>query len=116
MRLSWIEITSVEQLNQLWSQETKDSCVFFKHSTRCSISSMVLRSFERSWVTDEQTTLFFIDLIAHRDVSNQLALLSGVEHQSPQVIVTHKNQVIFSDSHGTIDAEKIQHLIQQANV
>lgn len=116
MRHSWIEITSLAQLNQLWVEETKDSCVFFKHSTRCSISSMALRAFERSWVTDETTNLFFIDLIAHRDVSNQLALLSGVEHQSPQVIITHKNQVIFSDSHGTIDAEKIQLLIQQANV
>lgn len=116
MKLPWIEITSVDQLNQFWTKEKQESCVFFKHSTRCSISSMVLRAFERSWVMDEQTTLFFIDLIAHRDVSNQLALLSGVEHQSPQVIVTHKNQVVFSDSHGTIDAEKIQHLIQQANV
>ncbi len=116
MRLSWIEITSVEQLNQLWSEETKDSSVFFKHSTSCSISSMVLRAFERSWVTDETTNLFFIDLIAHRDVSNKLALLSGVEHQSPQVIVTYNNQLIFSDSHGTIDAEKIQYIIKKANV
>lgn len=110
MGLPWIEITSVDQLNQLWSENLTQPTIFFKHSTRCSISSMTLRIFERSWLVDD-TQLFFIDLIANRDVSNLLAELSHIEHQSPQVIVTKNNTVIYHNSHGTIDAETIQQLI-----
>lgn len=110
MALNWTEIHSVDELHEIWNNSLNKPAVFFKHSTRCSISSMALRAFERSWVSDE-TQLFFIDLIAHRDVSNLLAELSNVEHQSPQIIVTNNNTVLFSDSHGTIDAEKVQKLI-----
>ena len=110
MALNWTEIHSVDELHEIWDNSIEKPAVFFKHSTRCSISSMALRAFERDWVSDD-TQLFFIDLIANRDVSNLLAELSNVEHQSPQIIVTNNKTVIFSDSHGTIDAEKVQKLI-----
>ncbi len=110
MGLTWTEINSENQLHDIWDNLLIKPAVFFKHSTRCSISSMALRNFERNWTPDD-TQLFFIDLIAHRDVSNLLAKLSKVEHQSPQIIVTSNNTVIYNDSHGTIDAEKIQKLI-----
>jgi bacillithiol system protein YtxJ len=110
MALNWTEIHSVDELHEIWDNSLEKPAVFFKHSTRCSISSMALRAFERDWVSDD-TKLFFIDLIANRDVSNLLAELSNVEHQSPQIIVTSKKTVLFSDSHGTIDAEKVQKLI-----
>jgi len=110
MALDWNEIKSVEELHEIWENAIVKPAVFFKHSTRCSISSMALRAFERNWLPDD-TQLFFIDLIANRDVSNLLAELSQIEHQSPQIIVTHNRKVIFSDSHGTIDAEKVQKLI-----
>ncbi len=110
MALNWTEIHSVDELHEIWDNSIEKPAVFFKHSTRCSISSMALRAFERDWVSDD-TQLFFIDLIANRDVSNLLAELSNVEHQSPQIIVTSNKTVLFSDSHGTIDAEKVQKLI-----
>ena len=111
MALNWTEINSVDELHEIWDNSLEKPAVFFKHSTRCSISSMALRAFERNWLPDE-TQLFFIDLIANRDVSNLLAELSKVEHQSPQIIVTKNQKVLYSDSHGTIDAEKVQKLIQ----
>ncbi len=111
MALNWTEIHSVDELHEIWDNSLEKPAVFFKHSTRCSISSMALRAFERNWLPDE-TQLFFIDLIAKRDVSNLLAELSKVEHQSPQIIVTKNQKVLYSDSHGTIDAEKVQKLIQ----
>jgi bacillithiol system protein YtxJ len=112
MALNWTEIHSVDELHEIWDNSLEKPAVFFKHSTRCSISSMALRAFERNWLQDDDTQLFFIDLIANRDVSNLLAELSKVEHQSPQIIVTKNQIVLYSDSHGTIDAEKVQKLIQ----
>jgi len=110
MLLNWQEITSVEDLESHWN-ETPNTKLYFKHSTRCSISSMALKMFEREWDSSNDCELLFIDLIQYRDVSNLLAKLSNVEHQSPQVIVVKNNVVVYHDSHGTIDATKIKTIL-----
>lgn len=105
----WTEITSTAQLEEVLQAPSGKAKVFFKHSTRCSISAMALRTFEREWKLDDQEyDLFFIDLIAHRDVSNAIAEKLHVIHQSPQVIVVKSDEVIYDASHHTINAEKIQ--------
>ena len=111
MALNWEEIKSTSVLEDRFNEVSDRPKLFFKHSTRCSISSMSLRMFERAWDTSLEVDLYFIDLIAHRDVSNLLAELSGVQHQSPQAIVIRNNEVVYHDSHGTIDADKIKSLL-----
>lgn len=108
----WTNITSIDQLDQVLASPSENAKVFFKHSTRCSISSMALRGFERTWETEGTGfELYFIDLIAHRDVSNAIAEKLKVTHQSPQAIVTRNGEVIYDASHHGIDAEKIQQLV-----
>jgi bacillithiol system protein YtxJ len=105
----WKEITSVEEFNEMLNAPTDKAKLFFKHSTRCSISSMALKGFEREWnVSSDDFELYFIDLIAHRDISNAIAAESHVEHQSPQVVVWRNGEVIYNASHHHIDAQKIQ--------
>ena len=105
----WKEITSVQQFNEILNAPSDKAKLFFKHSTRCSISSMALKGFEREWnVSNEEFELFFVDLIAHRDVSNAISETSHVVHQSPQVVVWRNNEVIYDASHHHIDAQKIQ--------
>lgn len=105
----WKEITSVEEFNEMLNAPTEKAKLFFKHSTRCSISSMALKGFEREWnVSSDDFELYFIDLIAHRDISNAIAAESHVEHQSPQVVVWRNGEVVYNASHHHIDAQKIQ--------
>ncbi len=105
----WKEITSVEEFNEMLNAPTDKAKLFFKHSTRCSISSMALKGFEREWnVSSDDFELYFVDLIAHRDISNAIAAESHVEHQSPQVVVWRNGLVIYNASHHHIDAQKIQ--------
>lgn len=106
--LNWSNITSVEMLEEVYSNSENKPNLFFKHSTRCSISSMALNGFERNWNKESECNLYFIDLIAHRDVSNKLAELSGITHQSPQAIVVLADQIIYSASHSGIDANEIE--------
>jgi len=107
----WKHITSPEELETAWAGSHGKPAVFFKHSTRCSISSMALRSFQSDWNLGEMRfDLYFIDLIAHRDVSNALAEKSAVVHQSPQVIVANGEKSIYNASHEQIRAEKIASL------
>lgn len=112
---SWNAITSVEQLNQIENHsnlpEVK-AVVIFKHSTSCGISAMAKRRFEKEWKLDSQEVpVYLLDLIKFRNISNQIASIWNIWHESPQVIVLKDKVVIHNASHGAISAEKIQSII-----
>lgn len=111
MKPNWIHIESVDQLNDILNTDNGQVKLFFKHSTRCSISSMALKFFESDWNNPDTVDCFFIDLIAYRPVSNLISDLTKVEHQSPQVIVIKNQDVIYNASHQSIDVENILKLI-----
>jgi len=75
--------------------------LIFKHSTRCSISSAALNRLEKGWSTadDALHTVFFLDLIRYRSLSNAIAARYGVEHESPQVLVIRNGQCVYTVSH-----------------
>lgn len=111
MKPNWINIDSVQQLNEILNDKSFKTKLFFKHSTRCSISSIALKLFESDWINSEDVSCFFVDLIAHRDVSNEIEKRTLVVHQSPQVILLKDGIVVYNASHQSIDAEKILNLI-----
>jgi len=112
--LPWVSITSTNQLNELLHNIGEKPLLLFKHSTRCSISSMALNGFERNWTTGKELCdLYFIDLLQHRDVSNLTAELTGIEHQSPQVIVIKGKEIIYDATHTSIDARHIESLLRK---
>lgn len=108
---NWIVINSIEELNSAFNNANDKPALFFKHSTRCSISSMALNGFERNWNKELDCDLYYIDLLVNRDVSNRLAEISNVMHQSPQAIVVQNNEVVYNASHSGIDAEVIESII-----
>jgi bacillithiol system protein YtxJ len=108
----WEQLTSISQLDELI--DVQDCPVLlFKHSTRCSVSIMALRKFQSEWKVDLNCRLVFLDLLAYRNISNEIASKTGIMHQSPQVIVMNKGIVIYDASHNSISAKKIEQLITQ---
>ena len=56
-------------------------------------------------------TAFTVDVRAQRPLSQQIAARSGVEHESPQIIVLRRGVPIWSVSHYDITAEAlVRHL------
>ncbi len=108
--LPWTQVTSPEELDNILASDPERPKLFFKHSTRCSISAMVLRSFESEFTSDK-CDLYFIDLLRHRDVSNAIADRTQVRHESPQVIVVKEGEVIYQASHSSVDARKIEKIL-----
>jgi len=107
----WKEITSVAELTACMENAVSKPVVLFKHSTRCSISIMALKLFQKEWILEnDKFDLCYVDLLAHRDVSNELEKLSSVQHQSPQAIVWFNNEVLYSATHSGISATEIQAL------
>ena len=105
----WKNIESIQTLDELISLTQDNAVLIFKHSTRCSISMMALTRFESEWdLNISNCDLYFLDLIAHRDISNKIAEITGVIHQSPQVIVLRKGEVLYEESHNFISARDIK--------
>ncbi|OXA91201.1 bacillithiol system redox-active protein YtxJ [Flavobacterium hercynium] len=106
--VNWIALTNLEQLDNIAAVSAVKPVVIFKHSTRCSISRMALKQFEREYSLDETVDAFFLDLIAHRDVSNEIASRFNVYHESPQLILIKEGKAVYDVSHSDIDAEALK--------
>lgn len=110
--MEWTELTSIDQLDTI--KNSTDTSVIFKHSTRCSVSLMAKRRFESDWeAIPAETPLYFLNLIAHRDVSNKIAEIFDVYHESPQILVIKNGSCVFDASHSEIDAEEIAGVIEK---
>ncbi|MCO6495014.1 MAG: bacillithiol system redox-active protein YtxJ [Bacteroidetes bacterium] len=95
-----------EQIQELKSR--KGLSLIFKHSTRCSISRMALNRMESD--TDFINThidYYYIDLLKHRDLSNSIAEIFSVEHQSPQILLLKDGNCILHSSHSGIKPSEI---------
>lgn len=101
--LRWIPLNSLSELDQIISDSNKETLAIFKHSTRCGISSMVKRQFEKNFDDSlKDFKVYYLDLLAHRDVSNAIEEKLGVRHQSPQLVVIKNGAVIDHASHHAI--------------
>ena len=109
--MNWNQLTTEQQVDELIQTSQEKPIVIFKHSTRCSISSMALSRFEREWDNNKVVSLYYLDLLNFRDLSNAIAHELNVAHQSPQAIVINQSQVIYQESHNGIDALEIAKLI-----
>lgn len=103
--MNWTLLESPEQISEIKHQPGYS--LIFKHSTRCSISMMAKRRFELDWESlPENLPLYFLDLIQHRDISNQIAQEFQVHHQSPQLLLIKNGECILDQSHGSISVDE----------
>jgi bacillithiol system protein YtxJ len=106
--MQWNNITKLNELPEIVERSASVPQMIFKHSTRCYISKSVLQQLEHEWSLDVDTVQpVFVDLIAHRDVSNAIADLFKVRHESPQALLIRNGEVVYHASHEQISADAI---------
>jgi bacillithiol system protein YtxJ len=103
----WTPLSNITQLDEIQARSVDTPILIFKHSTRCSISRMALRQFESEYNRSGKTELYLLDLLNHRDISEDIANRFNVVHQSPQALLIKNGEVVYHDSHGDINAEKL---------
>jgi bacillithiol system protein YtxJ len=117
--MKWLLINDESQLNVIDTQSF-DSAIhtilIFKHSTRCSISSVALNRLERAWdANNDKIPTYFLDLIQHRSISEKIAQKYAIQHESPQILVIKNGKCIYSASHSSISVSDIQAAILSIN-
>ena len=106
--INWIPLTDLGLLNEIIELSNEKPVAIFKHSTRCSVSRMALKQFENEFNSPDSVETYFLDLIAYRDVSNEIATRFQVVHQSPQVLLIKEGKSVYNASHSDIDAQELK--------
>lgn len=105
--MKWIPLLNEEQLEEIKKNSLQTPQVIFKHSSRCSISSMARNRLDRT-ETPDGIDFYFLDIINHRNISNKIARDFHVHHESPQVLIINKGTCVYDESHSGIDMEDIK--------
>lgn len=108
--MEWLQLNNKLQLEEILQLSESSKVAIFKHSTRCGISKMVLKNFENEVdiLCPENMLFYFLDLIKYREVSNAVANSLKIQHESPQLLVIEKGNVISHSSHSNISASEFR--------
>lgn len=104
--MNWITLQTDQQLADLLQDSFSTPQLIYKHSTRCSLSSVIKSRLEKS-KQPEHIRFHFLDLIAHRALSNKIAEDFKVHHESPQVLLIKNGECIYEESHMSIHMDEI---------
>ena len=99
----WKNLETIEQLKDIDSLSEQKAILIFKHSTRCSISAAALDRLERQTGELPTAANFYLDLIANRGVSNEVASRYDVIHESPQALIIRNGKAVHVTSHFDIN-------------
>src|SRR5689334_17579512 len=105
--MEWKVLREEGEIEQIIERSKTKPQVIFKHSTRCSISAVAKRRLERAKVPPG-ADFYYLDIISYRSISNKIATVFNVHHESPQVLVIRDGQCVYDDSHMGIGMDEIE--------
>lgn len=109
--MNWKVIENSNEINEIKEASHHKLQLIFKHSTRCIISKMALKNFESDFLLHDVIDAYYLDLIAYRNISNEIAEVFAVEHQSPQILLIKDGVAVYAASHESIDANVLTKII-----
>ena len=109
--MNWKVIENSDQINEIKEASHHKLQLIFKHSTRCIISKMALKNFESDFLLHDVIDAYYLDLIAYRNISNEIGEVFAVEHQSPQMLVIKDGVAVYAASHESIAANVLTKII-----
>jgi len=102
------EINCIQDFESVLEESFQRKIIIFKHSTTCPISARAwqeVQGFIRE--SPNEILVIMIKVIESRPVSNLAAEKLGVKHQSPQVLLLNKGQVLWHASHQAVTQTNI---------
>jgi bacillithiol system protein YtxJ len=107
--INWSLLTSEDQIQDIVEESKQKPVVIFKHSTSCSISATAKGRLERQWADSQiAATPYYLDLLAYRPVSNQVARAFAIGHESPQLLLIRDGKCVYDASHLGIRLDEVK--------
>ncbi|HEV8427717.1 MAG TPA: bacillithiol system redox-active protein YtxJ [Pyrinomonadaceae bacterium] len=106
MGKNFFKIDNQAALENLLTDSTKKPVIVFKHSNACSISARAYREMEK---LDDVNIL---EVQSARAISNEVEDLTGVRHETPQVIVLRDGKAVWNASHFDVVAADVMKAVE----
>lgn len=98
--INWINLTNLDEITDIKTLSISESIFIFKHSTRCGISRMVKKQFEKLLLPNKNNIkVYYLDLLKYRNVSDAVSEVFQVRHQSPQLLIIRNEVAVKQASH-----------------
>ena len=96
------KLSNREALESVISNSYQQPIVVFKHSNSCPLSSAAYRELEKL-----EAEVSMIVVQTAREVSQELAEITGVGHETPQVIILRNGSAVWDASHFDVKATAV---------
>src|SRR5690349_6315399 len=110
--MDWNVLREESELEEIKRRSGSKPQVIFKHSTRCSISSVAKARLER-YKVPPGADFYYLDLISYRNISNKVAQLFNIHHESPQVLVIKNGACVYDESHMGINVSYLEEAVKR---
>jgi bacillithiol system protein YtxJ len=110
--MQFIPLESEEQLQEI--KTAKGHSIIFKHNTTCPISKGARSKLEEEAESiTKVNSIYFLDLLAHRNISDSIAEQFNVEHQSPQLLLIKDGVCTYNEALHEISAKATAEAIEE---
>jgi len=103
----FVKITDFKSFDDVAARSQEQPVVLFKHSLTCPVSAA---AYEQMAAFNGEVNL--IEVQRSRELSREIENRLGVVHESPQVIVLSRGQVVWNASHFRITAEAVSKAVK----
>lgn len=103
------ELTSQEELDEVFERSRQRPQLVFKHSLTCPISSKAHKEMERYLEESPaaETDYWLIAVQRSRPLSKAFAERTGVRHESPQAVLVRDAEAVWNASHFAITLDTL---------
>ena len=106
-KFSWSLLSNENLLQDLVKLSFSEKVLIFKHSTRCSISTMSKNRLESLGENSKIKNCFLLDILNFKEISSKIESDFKVIHESPQVLIIQNGECIYNASHNEISWDRI---------
>ena len=110
MGKNFFRIEDRASLNNLITDSKQRPVIIFKHSNTCSISSRAYREMEKL-----EGEVNILEVQSAREISREFADLTGVRHETPQVVVLRDGKAVWNASHFDVTANDVAKALKANN-
>ena len=107
--MNWINLESVEQLNEVKVLSNDKRVLIMKYSPSSPVDHVVMTLLEREWNEGEmRTKTYLLDTDKNVDLTKQIDSELGLTDETPQVLILENAKPVFDGLHGKIIFSEIR--------
>ena len=102
-------VTGIEEFSELVRQSEQQPVVIFKHSTSCGVSASAYDEMEQF-----PGEVMLVEVQRARELSQEIEKRTGIRHETPQVLILEKGNVVWNASHWKVKAQAVAEAVNSS--